>query len=189
MLDPPRRTGGSASVPARLDAMKLSIVLWPDPVLLQGTDSITEVDDDLRAAVGEMRRVLFEERGVGLAAPQVGIAKRLMLVCPSGNPGDEFVVINPEIAEAEGNELGDEGCLSFPGMFGEVPRATAIRVTYQDLDLRTREMELTGWVARIFQHELDHLNGEVFIDRMTPESRAAIEEDLEALRARAPESP
>lgn len=168
--------------------MKLDIVLWPDPVLLAGTEVITEVDDDLRAVVAEMRRVLFEERGVGLAAPQVGIARRLMLVCPSGEPGDEFVVINPEIVALEGEELGEEGCLSFPGIYGKVPRAVTIRVRYQDLDLREREMELEGWVARIFQHELDHLDGEVFINRMTPESRARIEDDLEALRARVAET-
>lgn len=168
--------------------MKLDIVLWPDPVLLAGTEVITEVDDDLRAVVAQMRRVLFEERGVGLAAPQVGIPRRLMLVCPTGEPGDEFVVINPEIVAVEGEELGEEGCLSFPGIYGKVPRAVTIRVRYQDLDLRAREMELEGWVARIFQHELDHLDGEVFVDRMTPESRAKIEGDLEALRARFAES-
>ncbi len=168
--------------------MKLDIVLWPDPVLLAGTEVITEVDDDLRAVVAQMRRVLFEERGVGLAAPQVGIPRRLMLVCPTGEPGDEFVVINPEIVAVEGEELGEEGCLSFPGIYGKVPRAVTIRVRYQDLDLRAREMELEGWVARIFQHELDHLDGEVFVDRMTPESRAKIEGDLEALRARFVES-
>ena len=163
--------------------MKLDIVLWPDPVLLAGTEVITEVDDGLRAVVAQMRRVLFEERGVGLAAPQVGIARRLMLVCPSGEPGDEFVVINPEIVALDGEELGEEGCLSFPGIYGKVPRAVTIRVRYQDLDLREREMELEGWVARIFQHELDHLDGEVFVNRMTPESRAKVEDDLEALRA------
>lgn len=168
--------------------MKLDIVLWPDPVLLAGTEVITEVDDDLRAVVAQMRRVLFEERGVGLAAPQVGIPRRLMLVCPTGEPGDEFVVINPEIVAVEGEELGEEGCLSFPGIYGKVPRAVTIRVRYQDLDLRAREMELEGWVARIFQHELDHLDGEVFVDRMTPESRARIEDELEALRARFVES-
>lgn len=164
--------------------MKLDIVLWPDPVLLAGTEVITEVDDDLRAVVAEMRRVLFEERGVGLAAPQVGIARRLMLVCPTGQPGDEFVVINPEIVATEGEELGEEGCLSFPGIYGQVPRAVDIRVRYQDLDLREREMTLDGWVARIFQHELDHLDGKVFVDRMTPESRERIEDALVALRER-----
>jgi peptide deformylase len=161
--------------------MNLDIVIWPDPVLTSGTEAITAVDDDLRQVVGEMRRVLFEERGVGLAAPLVGIPLRLMLVCPSGDPGDEVVVLNPEILEAEGNELGEEGCLSFPGIYGKVPRALTIRVRYQDLDLRERELQLSGWVARIFQHELDHLNGEVFIDKMTPEFREKVADQVEAL--------
>lgn len=165
--------------------MKLDIVIWPDPVLTSGTAAITDVGEELRQIVGEMRRVLFEERGVGLAAPQVGIARRLMLVCPSGDPGDEVVVLNPEILSVEGEELGEEGCLSFPGIYGKVPRALTVRVRYQDLDLRERELTLSGWVARIFQHELDHLNGEVFIDKMTPESRERVTEQVEALLAEA----
>jgi peptide deformylase len=162
--------------------MKLDIVLWPDPVLLGGTQKVTEVDDDLRAVVGEMRRIMFELRGVGLAAPQVGVAKRLMLVCPSGQPGDDEVVINPEVTWREGSEIGDEGCLSFPDIYGRVRRDLVIRVRYQDLDLRTYEMELSGFVARVFLHELDHLDGRVFIDRMEPESRERAEDRLVALR-------
>jgi peptide deformylase len=162
--------------------MKLDIVLWPDPVLLNGTEPIEVVDDEIRDFVGQMRRVLFEQRGVGLAAPQVGVPLRLMLVCPSGSPGDETVVINPELISVEGSEIGEEGCLSFPGLYGDVPRALTIRVRYQDLELRDREMTLEGWVARIFQHELDHLNGEVFVDKMVPESREAIEKGLAELK-------
>jgi peptide deformylase len=107
-----------------------------------------------------------------------------MLVCESGAPGDEIVVINPELVSSEGSEEGQEGCLSFPGLYGDVPRAERIVVRYQDLDLRTREMTLEGFVARIFQHELDHLNGEVFIDKMVPASREKIEAGLEELKAR-----
>lgn len=163
--------------------MKLDIVLWPDPMLLKGTLPIEAVDEEIRQVVGEMRRVLFEQRGVGLAAPQVGIPLRLMLVCPSGAPGDETVVINPELVSTEGNEIGEEGCLSFPGLYGDVPRADSVVVRYQDLDLRPREMTLHDFVARIFQHELDHLNGEVFIDKMVPASREKIEAGLEELRS------
>ncbi len=164
--------------------MELEIVLYPDPVLLDGTEPIRAVDGALRQVVGEMRRVLFEERGVGLAAPQVGVARRLMLVCPSGEPGDEIVVLNPEILASEGRELGEEGCLSFPGIYGKVPRAVWIRVRYQDLDLRSCEIELSGWVARIFQHEFDHLEGEVFVDKMTPASRAKVADQIDELRRR-----
>jgi peptide deformylase len=164
--------------------MALQIVLWPHPVLLQGTEPIEQVDDELRQIVGEMRRILFELRGVGLAAPQVGIARRLMLVCPTGQPGDEEVILNPEILSAAGEELGEEGCLSFPGLYGEVSRALSIRVRYRDLDFREREMLLEDFVARVFLHELDHLDGRVFIDRMTPASREQIDRQLDDLRAR-----
>jgi peptide deformylase len=162
--------------------MHLEIVLWPHPVLLGGTQPVEKVDEDLRKVVAEMRRVMFELRGVGLAAPQVGIAKRLMLVCPTGEPGDEIVVINPEIKAPSGRETDSEGCLSFPGIYGEVERAQKIRVAYRDLDFRPKEMELEGWIARIFQHEADHLDGKVFIDRMTPESRERAQPLLEELR-------
>jgi peptide deformylase len=162
--------------------MRLEIVLWPHPVLLSGTKPVERVDDALREVVAEMRRVMFELRGVGLAAPQVGISRRLMLVCPTGEPGDEVVVLNPEIRSREGSETDSEGCLSFPGIYGEVERARSIRVAYRDLDLRPREMDLEGWMARIFQHEADHLDGRVFIDKMTPASREAAEPLLEELR-------
>jgi len=164
--------------------MRLQIVLWPHPVLLRGTEPIEQVDDELRQVIGEMRRILFELRGVGLAAPQVGIARRLMLVCPTGQPGEEEVVLNPEVLAAEGEELGEEGCLSFPGIYGDVQRALRIRVRYRDLDFREREMELEDFVARVFLHELDHLDGRVFVDRMVPASREKIERQLDDLRAR-----
>jgi peptide deformylase len=162
--------------------MRLEIVLWPDPVLLGGTKPVEKVDDEVRRVVAEMRRVMFELRGVGLAAPQVGIAKRLMLVCPSGEPGDEVVVLDPQITAHVGREVDTEGCLSFPGIFGEVERARKVHVRYRDLDGRACEMDLEGFVARVFQHEFDHLEGRVFIDKMLPASRAKIEERLEEQR-------
>ena len=163
--------------------MALSIVLWPDPVLLRGTQPITEVTPEVRQAVGEMRRVMFEEGGGGLAAPQVGLPLRMMLVCPSGRPGEEEVVLNPEIVDREGREVGEEGCLSFPGLFGKVERDIAIRVRYQDLELRTHEMELEGFVARVFQHEHDHLEGIVFTERMQPASLEKIRKGLDRQKA------
>ena len=164
--------------------MKLEIVLWPDPILLGGVPPVEEVDDELRAVVGEMRRLMFELRGVGLAAPQAGVAKRLILICPSGQPGDDEVMINPEVIHAEHDELGEEGCLSFPGLFGDVNRATEIRVRYMDLDGRIRERDLDGFTARVFLHEMDHLEGVVFVDRMTATSRERIEPELAELKAR-----
>lgn len=164
--------------------MRLEIVLWPDPVLLAGTKPVERVDAHLREVVAEMRRVMFELRGVGLAAPQVGVGLRLMLVCPTAEPGAEQVLINPRIVSAEGSQLGEEGCLSFPDIYGRVERAQQVRVAYQDLDGRAQVLDLDGFLARIVQHEGDHLDGKIFIDRMLAEDRLEAEPALAELRAR-----
>jgi peptide deformylase len=168
--------------------VRVEIVHWPDPVLLKGTKPVEAVDDDLRDTVENMSRLMVELRGVGLAAPQVGIAKRFMLVSPTGDLDDVRVVVNPEILRAEGEEEMEEGCLSFPGVYGTVRRATNLHVRYRDLDWAPKELELTGFVARIFQHEFDHLNGVVFVDRMSQADRIRIRprlDDLKAARAKA----
>jgi peptide deformylase len=149
--------------------MRVQIVHWPSPVLLDGTKPITqeELDADFRDTVENMARLMYDLRGVGLAAPQVGIARRFMLVCPTGDLGDEEVAINPEILAQEGEEEMEEGCLSFPRVYGTIRRPAKVKVRYRDLDWKERNVDLDGYVARIFQHELDHLNGIVFTTRMT----------------------
>ena len=175
----PQPGNGVSSEGGTIRAMKrLDIVHWPAPVLLAPTDRIEAVDDDLRHVIGEMRRVMFSLKGVGIAAPQVGIGRQVMLVCPTGAMGEETVVLNPEILEVSGEDVADEGCLSLPGVYGPVPRATKIRVRHQDLDLRVHERELEGYAARVFQHEHDHLQGTMFIERMRPADRAAIDDEL-----------
>lgn len=158
--------------------MRLAIVYWPDPVLLHPTRALAAVDDEVRQVVSEMRRVMFSLKGVGLAAPQVRVQQQVMLVCPSGHPGDETVVLNPEILAVEGHDVADEGCLSLPGVFGPVPRGLRIRARYQDLDLRVHDVELEGFPARVFQHEFDHLQGTMFIDRMESGDRQKLEAEL-----------
>jgi peptide deformylase len=125
-----------------------------------------DLTDDFRDTVAQMTRLMIDLRGVGLAAPQAGIGKRFMLVCPTGEAGDEQVLVNPEIVAREGEEEMEEGCLSFPKIYGTVRRAAKVKVRWRDLDWVEHEETLEGFVARIFQHELDHLNGVVFIDRM-----------------------
>lgn len=164
--------------------MRLEIVHWPDPVLLTRARPVEQVDDHLRAVVAEMRRVMFELKGVGLAAPQVGVPLRLMLVCPSGEPGDERVLLNPELVLGDGRQAGEEGCLSFPGIYGSVIRAQTARLRYRDLTWTAREMDVEGFLARIVQHEADHLDGRVFIDRMDPADRLDAEPELLKLRTR-----
>ena len=105
-----------------------------------------------------------------------------MLVCPSGELGDELCVINPEIVSQEGKEEMEEGCLSFPGIYGTIERATKIRVRYRDLDWEAKDLDLEGFVARVFQHEFDHLNGVVFTERMTAADRVKNRQKLDELK-------
>lgn len=163
-------------------AMKVEIALWPKPVLLKGTKPVEKVDADFRDTAARMAELMYELRGVGLAAPQVSIAKRFMIVCPTGEVGEETVVINPEILTQEGSEEMEEGCLSFPGVYGNIKRSTQIAVRYRDLDWAVKEMQLEGFVARVFLHEFDHLNGVVFIERMTATDRAKNKARLEELK-------
>ncbi len=163
--------------------MSLDIRIWPDPVLLTPAQAVGRVDDEVRAVIAAMRRVMFRLKGVGLAAPQIGVSRRIILVCPSGAPGDEEVILDPEIVERHGAVDGEEGCLSLPGLYGSVTRAESIRVRYRDLAGRVFERDVADFPARVFQHEIDHLDGVLFPDRMSPEDRAEIEDRLEAFRA------
>ena len=175
-------TWGMATLP-------LDIVIWPAPVLAAPTARVEAVGDDIRAIVAEMRRILFTLRGVGLAAPQVGVSQQIMLVCPSGSPGDEQVILNPEILGRSGSNVADEGCLSLPGLYGPVERATTIQVRYETPQGERLEETLTDFPARVFQHEFDHLQGVMFIERMTPEARAKIDAQLTAFREAAATRP
>ena len=162
--------------------MKVEIAHWPKPVLLKGTKPVLKVDAEFRDTAARMAELMYELRGVGLAAPQVSIAQRFMLVCPTGEEGEETVVINPEILRQEGAEEMEEGCLSFPGVYGVIKRSTKIAVRYRDLEWAVKEMELEGFVARVFLHEFDHLNGIVFIERMNETDRAKNKARLEELK-------
>jgi peptide deformylase len=162
--------------------MRLDIVHWPDPVLLKPAKVVEGVDDELRDVVAQMGRIMHDLRGVGLAGPQVGLSRRLMLVCPTGEPGEETAVINPEILSREGLGEMEEGCLSFPGIYGVIERPERVTVRYRDLDWAEKTLELDGFVARVFQHEFDHLNGVVFIDRMTPADKMKNRAPLDDLK-------
>ncbi len=165
-----------------ISAMQLDLVLWPDPILAEPTAPVGEVGEDTRKIVAEMRRIMFEHRGVGLAGPQVGIGRQIMLVCPTGEMGDETVVLDPEILSAKGNESGDEGCLSLPGIYVPVERATSIQVRYRDINGRTRETNLEGFPARVFQHEYDHLQGTMILDRMPKDPPKDVARQIQALK-------
>ena len=142
-------------------------------------------DEDLAGLVSEMIRIMHESEGVGLAAPQAGHDLQIF-VCNSGADGeDDQVFINPEILEADGpQEWAEEGCLSLPGIHGRVRRPTRVRLRAQDLEGASFEVESDEFPARIWQHEFDHLQGVLIIDRMRPIDRLAARRALKELIAR-----
>ena len=140
----------------------LPIRTVPDPVLRQKARPVARVTRRHRKLIEDMRQTMYEAPGVGLAANQVGVLERIIVV----DPGDRFMaLINPEIVEARGVDVDVEGCLSIPGVTGYVERAAAIRVRALDERGRPLEFEAEGYLARIIQHEVDHLDGILFIDK------------------------
>jgi peptide deformylase len=164
----------------------LPILHYPDPILLTVGRPLEQEDinDDLRKVVDDMFETMEHAGGVGLAAPQVGISKRLFVmdVPVEGGEDERHVLINPEIVAIEGEQIGDEGCLSFPGLFQTVKRE--MRVIARALDLKGEEFELdvTDLAARCILHETDHCDGIVFLDRMTPLKRQLAKRKIRTLQ-------
>lgn len=164
----------------------MQIVLYPDPVLRRGTEAIDD-PSAWRETAREMLDLMYETKGVGLAAPQVGIARALLVLNPSGDPekaDEELVLINPRISKKKGKEWGQEGCLSFPGIWGDVQRAIKIVVEAKNLDGEDVEFHAEDFLARVIQHEMDHLNGLVFIDRFSPADKIRTRNEVEHLEER-----
>lgn len=165
-------------------AEPLELVYHPDPVLRKRAKPIATIDDRVRRRAERMVEVMFEARGIGLAAPQVGWSRRLVIICPTAEPGEEIVLVNPEVVESDGEETAEEGCLSFPQIYGPVTRPDWIRYRYQTLDGETVECEADGLHARVVQHEIDHVDGIVFTMRMSPADRLAVKKAVKALEKR-----
>ncbi len=142
----------------------LDIRVLGDPVLRERTLPVDSVGDSLRMLVSEMFETMYAAAGIGLAAPQVGRGERVFVMDVDDNP---LVMINPEIVSREGSERGEEGCLSIPEIFGDVDRATRIVARAIDVDGKLFELELHDLAARCVQHELDHLDGKLFIDYLS----------------------
>lgn len=163
----------------------MRIVLYPDPVLLKLATPIEELPSNLDEIRDGMRHVMKLERGIGLAAPQVGLSSRLILVNPTGEPEDEMFLLNPEITRFFGEEeWGEEGCLSFPGIYGQVLRHTHVEVSFIDCDGIEQQLVAEDVYARVLQHEIDHLDGRLFVNRMRPSDKLLNREALEELRRR-----
>ena len=149
----------------------LDLVLYPDDPLTQKAEPYEGFGPELPRLMEEMLETMYAYDGVGLAGPQVGIAKRIFVMHePDGKP---MCLVNPEILEAEGSEAGEEGCLSLPQVYAMVPRATRIKVRAYDEHGVKREFESFGYQARIIQHEIDHLDGVIFPDRLDILTREA----------------
>jgi peptide deformylase len=158
--------------------MILKIVKYPEPVLSRPGEPITEFNAELRKLIDDMFETTYAEQGIGLAAPQVNVSKRLTVIDLSQGkvPEDKLVLINPEIISSEGRLYEEEGCLSFPEIREKVVRAAKVRIRAQDANGKWFEMDGDDLLARCFQHEIDHVDGMLFIFRMS-----ALKRDL-ALR-------
>lgn len=152
----------------------LEIRSYPDEVLRKKARPIDDpLDEELQKLIDDMVETMVDAPGVGLAATQVGVSRRLCVIdiTAGKEPGNLHVLINPEIIEKHGTEVTEEGCLSVPGYYAHVKRAASVLVRYHERDGSERELEAEGLLARAVQHEIDHLNGILFVDRLGPVRR------------------
>ncbi len=170
----PLQTHASPNLPppaSMSEELHYTVTLYPEPVLRKEAAPVETFDDDLAGIVEAMYRRMYESKGVGLAAPQVGLAQRILVINPSGEVDDkaeELALVNPTIVERFGEEMVyEEGCLSFPGIYAEVKRPDKCRVEAQNVHGEKLELEFEGFTSRVIQHEYDHLQGVLLVDRMS----------------------
>ncbi len=160
------------------------ILIWPNPELLHISEPVDTITDDIRTLVDDMFETMYAHDGVGLAAPQIGVKKRILVVDihspdaerPSGE--DPIVMINPVFTRQEGALEWEEGCLSVPGETGKVTRAADIEMTFMDLNGETQTLTADGLTAVALQHEVDHLDGKLFVAYLSPMKRKIIKRKM-----------
>ena len=159
----------------------LQIITYPHPTLRHKSKPIRRVDAELRQVVSEMFGLMYENKGIGLAANQVDLPLRVFVMNLKSDPkeGEEMVFLNPVISFPKGSEEAEEGCLSLPGVYGNVIRPKQVRVNAYTLEGKEVDMVVTDLMARCIQHELDHLDGVLFPDRMTPSARTDLIPELD----------
>ena len=160
----------------------LKILEFPDPRLRTKATAVEFVDDNLRALIDDLFETMYAAPGIGLAATQVDVHKRLLVTDVTSDKSEPHVLINPEILEKDGVTMSDEGCLSVPGYYEEVERAEHIRVRFLDRDGEQREIDAEGLLAICIQHEMDHLDGKLFVDYLSEAKRQRIRKKLEKNR-------
>lgn len=158
------------------------ILYLPDERLRQVAKPIELFDDALQTLIDDMFETMYHARGVGLAAPQIGIGLRLSVIDIAGDKKEQLVLINPEIIEREGEFEYDEGCLSVPGAYDKVVRAEKVTIRALDRFGKSYEKSGTGVLGECFQHEIDHLNGKLFVDLLSPLKRAMARRKLDKFK-------
>jgi peptide deformylase len=161
----------------------LSIIPYPHPTLRYKSKPLVRVDEELRKIIRQMFDLMYEAKGVGLAANQVGLPLRFFIVNELADPlkGQERVFINPVLSLPKGSDKAEEGCLSLPALYADVIRPKTVRVNAYDITGEEINFEASGLLSRIVQHETDHLDGVLFIDRLADAERAKIENEIHEL--------
>jgi len=161
---------------------QLTILRFPDPRLRTVARPVDAVDDSIRELADDMLETMYAASGIGLAATQVNRDLRMLVLDLSAERNEPLVLINPEIIQRDGSQVCEEGCLSVPGEYAEVERAETIRVRALDRDGAPREIDADGLLAVCIQHEIDHLDGKVFVDYLSPLKRRMIEKRMKKAR-------
>ncbi len=156
----------------------LKILEFPDPRLRTTATPVDVVDDALRQVISDMFETMYEAPGIGLAATQIDLHRRLLVADVTSDKSDPHVLVNPEILQMDGQQVSEEGCLSVPGYYEEVERAEHIRVRYLDRDGKVTEKDMEGMLAVCIQHEIDHLDGKLFVDYLSEAKRQRIRKRL-----------
>jgi peptide deformylase len=160
------------------------ILIHPDPRLKKLCDPVSEISRDLRQLADDMLETMYDAPGIGLAAPQVGVTKRLIVMdCIKDGPPEPIALFNPEILwESEDQNVYEEGCLSIPDIYNDITRPAEVRVRWTGVDGKVEERQFAGIWATCVQHEIDHLNGKLFIDYLGPLKRQMITRKMEKLK-------
>jgi peptide deformylase len=161
---------------------RLTIIEYPDPRLRTRAAAVTRFDADLKRRIADMFETMYAAPGIGLAATQVDWHYRLLVIDITEKKNDPQVFINPELLELSGSASGEEGCLSVPGIYDDVPRAERIRLRWQDATGKTLERDFDGMLAVCVQHEMDHLEGKLFVDYLSELKRQRIRKKLDKER-------
>ena len=156
----------------------LPILRFPDVRLKKVAAPVSNIDDSIRKLVADMAETMYEAPGIGLAATQVDVHKQVVVIDISEEKNDLRVFINPRLENHDGSQTGEEGCLSVPGIYDKVERAERVTVHYLDLDGKPQSLAADGLLAVCIQHELDHLNGMVFVDHLSQLKQARIKNKL-----------